>query len=256
MLLPYFSSADTETHAWIILVHVATAIFALVVAPVAMRVAKGGRTHRRWGRAYVWAMIIANVSAFALLTYRFNPFLAGVTVLSLQGALTGDRVLLRKQGGAAPLDWAISVGSLAAGGALALWALLSAANVIDPMWLPNGGSGRWIYIILPLAFGVMVINDALVDLRSYRQRSGDPRWWWYFHMERILGSYVALVTALMVQQVGPRLPAEVAWVVWVAPPVLGTVLITRWVRSYRRRFARADVGAAVGVSHTAAEAAA
>ena len=56
-------------------------------------------------------------------------------------------------------------------------------------------------------------------------------------MERMAGSYIGLFTALMVQQVGPRMPGSVSWIVWVAPSVIGTILLTRWIAAYRRKFA-------------------
>jgi hypothetical protein len=56
-------------------------------------------------------------------------------------------------------------------------------------------------------------------------------------MERMLGSYIGLTTALMVQQVGPRLPENVSWLAWVAPTALGVPLIVMWINRYRRKFA-------------------
>ena len=78
-----------------------------------------------------------------------------------------------------------------------------------------------------------------VNLRfCQRNPSDDRNWWWYYHMDRMCGSYIALFTALMVQQVGPRLPSEIAWIVWIAPAVIGSPLIAMWIKKYRRKFAR------------------
>jgi hypothetical protein len=103
--------------------------------------------------------------------------------------------------------------------------------------MPSSGNVPLVMIILPLIFGIAISNDAWADLRMYRTPSPDRRWWWYYHMERILGSYIGLTTALMVQQVGPRMPESLAWLVWVAPSAIGVPLISMWISKYRRKFA-------------------
>ncbi len=52
-----------------------------------------------------------------------------------------------------------------------------------------------------------------------------------------MGSYLAAVTAFMVQNVGPLLPAGLEWTVWALPGLLGGVGISYWVtirKSLRR----------------------
>ena len=56
----------------------------------------------------------------------------------------------------------------------------------------------------------------------------------------MVSSYIGLFTALMVQQVGPRMPGNIAWVVWVAPMLIGSPLLSRWIAAYRRKFAGAS----------------
>jgi hypothetical protein len=229
----------SNLHFWLIIVHVVGALFSLVLAPVAMITRKGSTTHRQWGKAYFWGMFLTNATALILLAWRFNVFLLGVTILSFYAALSGYRVLYRKrplQGhGPTRFDWASAGVALAAGVMLVAWGVLTALGVTQA-WIPGGGS-QIIFVVLPIVFGLLIANDANTDLRMFRAPSTDPHWWWYYHMERMLGSYVALWTALMVQQVGPRLPFSIQWVVWVAPAAVGTVAIAYWIRRYRRMFA-------------------
>ena len=226
-------------HSVVIVVHVLAAIFALVVAPIAMVTQKGGKNHRQWGKSYFWAMFVTNIGAFILLGWRFNLFLFGVTVLSFYAAITGYRVLYRKQarlvGGATRFDWAAAWVVLVIGIGLLLWGVLTALG-ITPLRIPNDGGMFVVFVILPIVFGLSIAKDALTDLRSFRNPSPDRNWWWYYHMERMLGSYLALTTALMVQQVGPRLPDSIAWIVWIAPAILGSIGIARWIAYYQNRF--------------------
>ena len=82
------------------------------------------------------------------------------------------------------------------------------------------------FSILGLAFGYFLAQTAVTDFRSFVTPSPDRNWWWYYHMDRMVGGYLAAVTAFMVQNVGPLLPESLEWTVWVAP------------RSYRRAAAR------------------
>jgi uncharacterized membrane protein len=223
-------------HHALIVIHVLAALVALVVAPVAMIVQKGGDTHRRWGRVYCYAMFMTNILALWLLFWRFNAFLFGVTIISLYGALTGYRVLYRKQSHVRWFDWALSSLVLTIGIGLIAWGALTGLG-LTAQFLPSSGNMPGLVAILSLVFGLSITHDAWNDLRLFRSPSPDRHWWWYYHMERILGSYIALSTALMVQQVGPRLPESIAWLAWVAPTAIGTPLLVRWIGHYRRKFA-------------------
>lgn len=233
-------------HFVLIVTHVLGALFALVVAPVALITRKGGAAHRAWGKAYFWGMFVTNSTALILLTWRFNIFLLGVTLISFYSALTGYRVLYRKRaaGGDRPtrFDWSLSWGVLTAGVALALWGVLTGFGITQ-LAIPNDGGVFSVYGILPVVFGLLIAQSTWADLRIYRTPSTDRHWWWYYHMDRMVGSYIGLLTALMVQQVGPRLPDSLAWMVWVAPTLIGSPAIAYWIGHYRRKFAAATARA-------------
>lgn len=226
----YFSAL----HQGVIYLHVIGALLALVVAPGAMIVRKTGPNHKRWGRVYFWSMVATNLSAFWLLTWRFNTFLFGVTILSLYGVLTGYRAMHRKSQQVTGYDRAITAAALVTGLGQIAWAGVAASGMVEA-WIPSGG-GSVVPIVLPLIFGIAVVALAGADLKLYRTPSPDRRWWWYYHMDRMLGSYIALLSALMVQQVGPRLPDSIAWIAWVAPTIVGAPLIAFWIMHYRRKF--------------------
>ncbi len=236
-ILGLFESETYSTlHHLLIVLHVAAALLALVIAPGAMIAAKGGRAHRNWGRIYFWAMVTTNLLALWLLFWRFNLFLFGVTLLSLYGVLIGYRTLRRKRGQVRWFDWALSWAVFTSGVGLVAWGLLISVGIAQ-QFVPANGSGTWMAAVLSIAFGSLLFSDARKDLRLYRAPSPDHRWWWYHHMDRMLGSYIALLTALMVQQVAPRLPESMAWVAWVVPAAVGTPLISLWIARYRTQFA-------------------
>lgn len=218
----------------LIITHIAAGTTALIVAPVAMVVRKGGKTHKRWGWVFFWSMFVIFVSAVALLAFRPNVFLFIISILSFYAVFSGTRALRRKRPErgqeATWLDW------LGAG-----IALLSGASFIFWGALPLLGLGAsefpLSFSILGIVFGAFLTQMAATDLRSFVTPSQDRNWWWYYHMDRMLSGYLAAVTAFMVQNVGPLLPSSLEWTVWVAPGVIGGVLVGQWIGHYKRKFA-------------------
>lgn len=231
---------ETPIETLLVVTHVSAGFTALVVAPVAMLTRKGGAAHRRWGRVYFWAMAVVFVTALALLAFRPNVFLFFISVLSFYGAFSGVRSLRRKNPakgqGATRLDYAAAGAATLAGGSFIVWGLLPLTGLVTGE-LPTAFS------VLGVAFGVALGRDALSDLKHFRRPDPDPRWWWTYHLERMVGSYLAAVTAFLVQNVGPLLPEALAWTVWVAPGVLGGFGIGYWIRYYRKKFSARASGA-------------
>lgn len=229
--MDFFSADFLETAS--VVSHVAAGFTALVMAPVAMMTQKGGVQHRRWGKVYFWAMFAIFVTALALVYFRPNFFLFMISILSFYGAFTGYRALYRKRPalGAGPiwLDWLAAGVAAVAGLAFLAWGGLIAFGLIATQIPPVFG-------LVGVGFGVSLGLDALSDMRSFLQPSTDRNWWWYYHISRMSGSYIAAVTAFTVQNVTRYMPVELAWLPWVLPAVIGTPLIARTVRHYRQKF--------------------
>jgi hypothetical protein len=215
--------------------HVAAGITALVLAPLAMAVRKGGTTHRRWGKVYFWAMAGIFATALVMLLVKPMIFLLAVAVLSFYGALTGYRALYRKRPELQPaglLDWAATTIALLVAIALLAW---------GAGWIELGMSAPGYYRTLGLIFGVLIALNAVKDVRSLQRPPTDRHAWWYLHMDRMLGSYIGLTTAFLVQTVAPRLvemgmSPNLAAIVWVLPAAVGIPLSGMWINAYRRRF--------------------
>lgn len=212
----------------VVVLHVIAAVSAILVGLIPMIARKGGMLHNRAGLAYFWLMMFVCASGALLLFEVFNFFLAMITLFSGYAAFTGYRVLFRKKKPAGLIDWVGTFISLAGGAAFMGWGILSLLGMIRG--LPTA------FALLGVGFGLFLVNDAFQDVRAYRNPPTDKRWWFFYHMDRMLGSYIALITALSVQTISPRLPVSIAWVVWIAPGVIGGFLISRWIRSYRQQF--------------------
>ena len=218
----------------LVIAHVAAGTTALVVAPVAMVVRKGGKAHRRWGLVFFWAMFVIFVSAVALLAFRPNLFLFIISVLSFYAVFSGTRSLRRKRPergqSAAWLDWFGAAVALLAGLSFILWGTL-------PLLGLTSSDVPLSFSILGVVFGFFLTQMAWTDLRSFVIPSQDRNWWWFYHMDRMLSGYLAAVTAFMVQNVGPLLPESLEWTVWAAPGVIGGFFVGKWIGHYKRKFA-------------------
>jgi uncharacterized membrane protein len=207
-------------------IHILAGTLALVVAPVALLTAKGGPTHRRWGKVYFWAMAVVAATAIVVGYWRSILFLVLTAVFSFYAALSGYRVLQRKRPdlGQRPraLDW------IAAGITLMASATLIVLGVTRPT--PRFQELSTVAIV----FGLVGLSIAGLDLWRFLHPPTERRAWWYKHMANMIGSYIAAVTAFSVVNFS-FLPITVRWL-W--PTIIGTPLIALWITYYKLRFNR------------------
>jgi uncharacterized membrane protein len=202
--------------------HIAAGFLALGAGAGAFLTRKGGRQHRRFGRAFVGGMAVVSVTALAL--YPFDPgvrrlFLTLVAVFSFYFAFSGYRVLSRKRpAGAAPVDWvAAGLCALAGGGLL----VLGARRLLD-------GVG---FAVVLCVFGGLGVGIAAADVRSFRSDPA-PGAWVEAHVARMGGGYIATVSAFSAVNL-TVLPPVVRWL-W--PTLLGVPALIYLQRRYAPRF--------------------
>jgi uncharacterized membrane protein len=205
-----------------LLFHIVNGTVALVIAPLAMMTVKGGRWHRRWGKIFFWAMAGVALSATIMCFIRTGMFLFLVAIFSFYFALTGYTALQRKTPNDRPglLDWCASVAMLVAG------VVFFGTGAVDA----NLGAERW----LRLVFGFFALLLSATDIRRYFKPSQSKRAWWFEHMGRFLGAYIATVTAFSVVNF-QFLPSFLRWF-W--PTAIGVPLIIIWQSYYKRKFKR------------------
>lgn len=172
------------------LLHVVFGTFALVAAPIALVVRKGGTWHRRCGQAFILAMAVVLFSAGFMWQATGHLFLVPLGLITAYLLFNGTRVLARRRRRPAdPIDDRVDV--LAACGvivaaAATIYLGTSGANVllreIGPALVGIGGIG--------LAFG---IND-IAGFRSPRAKSG----WLLAHLSAMIAAYASASTAFIV----------------------------------------------------------
>lgn len=209
-----------KLHLYFLIVHIAAGTTALVMAPAAMIVKKGGNAHRIWGRVYFWSMAVVALTAVTMSLLHFNPFLLMIAVFSFYSAFVAYRVLYRKKWQHwKTLPLLDKAGSMINAGFSA--ALLGGGIY----WLLTGKTGL---AIITLVFGLISSRTVVLEFRAYFRPSKDPKAWLRAHIGGMLGSYIAAVTAFLVNT-GYFLPELVRWL---GPTVLGVPLILWYVRRH------------------------
>jgi uncharacterized membrane protein len=229
MLAAFFFAFDYTDLAVTVprLTHIGAGTVALFAGLIPMLGRKGGQAHRRAGRVYVGAMIIVALTALVLTALlpvtSGRLFLTGIAVFSFYLSFSGWRAARRHTAALALADKGLAV----------FTSLVGLAMV---------GAGVYWQAILFGFFGVLTLifagRDAWVGLRA-APIGTRPEPWVFRHISRMGGSYIATFTAFLVVNLGRWLPESApAWLGtagWIAPSLLGGLLIRRAIRANRAR---------------------
>jgi uncharacterized membrane protein len=208
-------------------VHVAAGSGAFVLAPLALVTVKGGKAHRLWGKIYFWCMAVVASTALVLAVYRPILFLALVAIFSFYAAFAAYRVLGQKAAWEGKqvvraLDWIAAVVCFASSAALAL------LGAIRPELIQN-------LRIPAIVFGVIGMRISGRSMWRFIHPPTEKMFWWYAHLQGMIGSYIAAWTAFCLVTVGPLLHG--AWWLWLVPIAISLPAIILTTAYYQRKFA-------------------
>lgn len=216
----------------LLIIHVATGCIALLVGLIPMFSQKGNRLHKRAGSVFVYCMIIVAITALllcALQPFRMmRLFLTGIAVFSFYLTMTGWRATKQKTTGPATADRGLTYATLAVSAAMIGYGIYLLAL--------NGAS---FFPIVFTFFGVLTGVFAQKDARQFG-RPVEKMGWFFQHLTRMGGAYIATFTAALVTNMGRILPENapewLATVGWITPSIVGGMLIARTVRYYLVKF--------------------
>lgn len=223
-----------------IVLHVSVGFLALAVGLVPMFSKKGSRLHNTTGLVYYWSMVIVAVSAVALVLVSpvtdGRLFLTGIAVFSFYLCFTGRRSL--QQRGNEPVrwyDWGVSGTMAVAAAAMITYGFYH----LSALW--NKGQFESIGVLF-LAFGFFSGTNARYDFQKYlypeKSKYGN-REWFFIHIERMGGSYIATFTAFAlvnIRYIFPDASVTVNIATWIMPGIIGGLFIGRAVRFYLTKF--------------------
>lgn len=215
--------------------HIACGAVAFLCAPIALLTAKGGRTHRRWGKIYFWVMTGVAITAIILSAALPILFLAMVAVFSFYSAFAAYRILFLKDmyKGQRPkaFDWAAAIITVVSSFFLFL------CGFLQPRLMHVGLifiAGHAISIV-SVVFGIIGMRMGIGSMLRFTRTPGTKMFWWFDHMQGMIASYIAAMTAFsavnLTHWFGP------AWWVWLWPTIVGVPAIAIWTRYYEKKFA-------------------
>lgn len=196
---------------YVLYFHAFSGGIALLSGLIAIFTKKGSKNHTTSGNIYFYAMLSVIVTGLVVASFRGNLFLQTIAIFSFYMAFTGKRVLRnKKEIITSPLDWGFNMVSMACG---VYMLYLVAINFLSvgfagaiPMLLIFGSLLTW-----------MTIQDALTMWRKKWVKNN----WLYTHIGRMGGSFIATSTAFLLINIR----IEPAWIVWLAPTVIGSPLM-------------------------------
>jgi uncharacterized membrane protein len=212
--------------------HIFAGFTALVTGLVPMLAKKGSKTHTTWGNVYYWAMFIVAITALIRFQMKLNLiFLSGIAVFSFYNTFTGVRLIRRKENPKPEfVDW-LGVILMVIGSLIMMYFCFFAYQK------DNG-----FYTTLFGIFGLFMFVLSFEDIRVFLGKKEidntvtvPTRYWFQNHISRMGGSYIATVTAFLVVNNPPQIPGLV---VWIAPGVIGGILITRTRKFYMNKFGK------------------
>ena len=223
-----------------LITHIAFGFLALAIGLVPMFSQKGKRLHNATGLVYYWSMVMVAVSALGLVLISpvtdSRLFLTGIAVFSFYLCFTGKRALQQRAN--EPIrwyDWGVS-------GMMATASLLMIGYglyILSAVWT----QGQFMPMsVLFLAFGFFSGTNARYDFKKYlhpEMTKYGKHEWFFVHIERMGGSYIATFTAFALvnlRYIFPDAPTAVNIATWIMPGVIGGMFIGRAVRHYATKF--------------------
>lgn len=199
-------------------IHIICGSISLALGLYVLVFRKGNKNHRRIGNVYFYAMLTASVVALPMSYIHPNYFLFIIGVFTSYMLLTGKRYLKNKTtADVRPLDWLLSCIMLVFGFGFIFF---GAYNVIK-----NNSFG-----VVFLVFGVISLLFVYQDWINLKGKSKVRNAYLTTHLQRMIGSYIASVTAFLVVN-NTVLPAIVAWLL---PTAFLVPLIVAWTKKFKQ----------------------
>ena len=100
----------------------------------------------------------------------------------------------------------------------------------------HGFFSRYLFLVF---VGIVSSLSAIGDWQFMCNPRPTPMAWWYKHMECMLGSFIAFLTAFAIfglRSLIDQMPYGLFWLPWILPSVIGIPVIGIWTQSYRKKF--------------------
>ncbi len=202
---------------FLLISHVLAGSFALISAFFAISTKKGSSKHIFVGRIYALAMLYVVIGALILSVLRPNPFLFAIALFSGYLVWTGIRRARFKNPILNKVDKLTAILGLIIVIILLGYGLLVILN------------GLTIGLVL-IFFGIGLTIFVWEDFSALKNENYKAKYRVANHLQRMLGGTIATITAVLVQQLIPRIQGTQIpeFLIWIAPTIILTPFISFW----------------------------
>jgi uncharacterized membrane protein len=177
---------------------------------------KGDKIHKLIGTIYHFSMLASSLIAIPMTYLHPNLFLSMVSIFTIYMLVTGKRYLkitgIEK---VTKLDWVYT----------AIMFLCGCAFFMIGIYLLVKGNQFGIVLVV---FGLISIGLCKTDYENFTDQSKFSNVYLTTHIQRMVGSYIASVTAFIVVN-NTYLPDILGWLL---PTLMITPLIFKWTKKY------------------------
>jgi len=197
-------------------IHVVCGGASLLLGLYILLAKKGTQRHKLVGNIYFYSMLLAALLALAMSYLHPSYFLFIIGVFTSYMLITGKRYLKKKKtDDVTPVDWLLIFLMLIFGAA---FIVLGSYKILHSEY----------FGIVLLVFGSISLLFVYQDYINFKGRSRIKNFWLTTHIQRMIGSYIASVTAFLVVN-NTILPGIIAWLL---PTFLFVPLIIKWSRKH------------------------
>ncbi len=200
----------------LLIIHVLCGGISLLLGLTVLTQRKGGRLHKLVGSIYFYTMLISSFTAMPMSWIHRNYFLLIVAIVTAYMLLSGRRYIKRKKVPAVFFDWVLSA-------VMAVAAIIFI--VLGIISIVNGNTFGIVYMV----FGLGGLFFVYQDYRNFTRRTLNSNFWLTTHLQRMIGSYIAALTAFLVVN-NTMIPGAIAWLI---PTIFLLPLILVWSGKYK-----------------------
>jgi uncharacterized membrane protein len=205
-----------------LIIHIVMGALSLMTGTLNILFKKGTTQHKTVGKVFVISMLISSFTALILSIYDDNLFLLIIGIFTIYMIATGTRFLkIKKRVQFKRLkysDWVLTLLML-------FFSIFLLTNGIQKIL--NGFQ----FGIVPIVFSLISLFMVIQDIRIFMGLSRFKNFGLLIHIQRMIGAYIASLTAFLVVNV----EFSTAFVVWLLPTLIFLPLIIIWSRKMRVR---------------------
>ncbi|MGV0755575.1 hypothetical protein ACTS95_03415 [Empedobacter brevis] len=206
----------------IIYIHAFFGGIGLISGTVVMVIKKGNAIHKKMGKVFSVGMLISSILSLVICAFphHHNSFLLMIGIFTIYMILMGNRILkYKRKNYENKLDKIIS-------GTMLLISIVMIIYGLLPLF-SNHGIG-----ILFLIFGFLGGFMSYRDFVLYNNPENYKKWTMN-HVGKMVGAYIASVTAFLVA--GAGFGGNIYF--WIVPSIIGTIYIFSWSKKLNKKVA-------------------